>query len=310
VTSPGPSELAAERPRSSPAVWVLAVVLLSAAALLFVPLDNEYRAVWYGEATDACHVPLFFLLTLFLAQYLPRRWQILSACITAALAFGVEVVQPLVGRSASWRDLAYGVIGVSAATVWLQQSWRWPLRLVLIAVLVAWPAWRAGPAMFDATSAWRAFPELAASGSPFEQRRWYLQDARMSRAGRAVQFEFPPNEQSGSGAILFPVVRDWTAYETLDVTFEFEGEPLTFLISVRDGKKLPPELPRFDLWRRYPPGRHDVRIDLAELAKGGSFPPIELDRVQSLHLVAYSNRPQTVTVHRVALSGRKGRPAQ
>jgi len=310
VTSPGPSELAAERPRSSPAVWVLAVVLLAAALLLLIPLDDKYRALWYGEATDVCHVPLFLLLTLFLARYVRPRWQIAVFVLAAALACGAEIVQPLIGRSASWRDLIYGVLGIVAAAVWLQKPWRWPLRLLLIAVLLAWPAWRAGPAALDAAWAWSAFPELAISGSPFEQRRWYLQDARMSRAGRAVQFEFPPNEQSGSGAILFPVVRDWTAYETLDVTFEFEGEPLTFLISVRDGKKLPPELPRFDLWRRFPSGRHDVRIDLAELAKGGSFPPIELDRVQSLHLVAYSNRPQTVTVHRVALSGRKGRPAQ
>jgi hypothetical protein len=48
-----------------------------------------------------------------------------------------------------------------------------------------------------------------------------------------------------------------------------------------------------------------VRIDLNELAKGGTFPPIELDRVQSFHLVAYSDRPQTVTVHRIALAEKK-----
>jgi hypothetical protein len=104
------------------------------------------------------------------------------------------------------------------------------------------------------------------------------------------------------------VIRDWTAYKTLEVSFEFEGEPLLLLISVRDGKKLPPELPRFDLWRRYPPGQHDVRIDLNELARGGNFPPIELNRVQSLHLVAFSDRPRVVIVRHIALTDLKPAP--
>ena len=124
----------------------------------------------------------------------------------------------------------------------------------------------------------------------------------------ATRFYFPPNPSRGTSAILFPVIRDWTAYETLEVSFEFEGEPLLFLISVRDGKKLPPELPRYDLWRRYSPGKHDVQIDLNELARGGNFPPIELHRVQSLHLVAVSDRPQSIIVRRVALTGRKEPP--
>src|SRR5262249_20645618 len=151
-----------------------------------------------------------------------------------------------------------------------------------------------GPSLFDAAWAWRSFPEQGISGSPFERRRWYLHGTQMQRLEGAVEFHFEPHQNGGSSAILLPVVRDWTGYNTLEVSFEFDGPPLVFLISVRDGKKLPPELPRFDLWRRYPPGRHDVRIDLNELARGGSFPPIELDRVQSLHLVAYSDREYSV----------------
>jgi hypothetical protein len=300
MTTTAPS--ANGQPKAWPAIWKLTGALLIAAALLLAPLDNKYRALWYGEATDACHVPLFFLLTLFLARLVAARWRLAVILGAAALACGAELVQPLIGRSASWRDLAYGVIGVAAAAVWLQTAWRWPLRLVAIAVLLFWPAWRVGPALFDAAWAWRKFPELAISGSPCEARRWYLQGVRMERAGEAVRFHFEPNEDHGSGAILLPVVRDWTGYQTLEITFEFEGEPLKFLISVRDGKKLPPELPRYDLWRRYPPGRHEVRIDLNELARGDGFPPIELNRVQSLHLVAYSDRPQTVVVHEIRLS--------
>ena len=282
-----------------------AAVLLVAAGLLLVPMGNGYRALWYGEATDFCHVPLFFLLTWLLTRFLFPRRLLLSAAVAAAIACGAEVVQPFVGRSASWRDLLYGLLGIAAAAVWLQSQWRTSLRLLLIALLIVWPMWRAGPAALDAVWAWRAFPELAISSSPCEERRWYLQGTRMERLPGRTRFHFAANKEGGSGAILLPVVRDWTGYETLEVSFEFEGEPLVLLISVRDGKKVPPELPRFDLWRLYEPGRHDVRISLADLARGGNFPPIELDRVQSLHMVAYDSQPRSVTVHRISLAGLK-----
>ena len=285
------------------------MVLAAACGLLLVPLDNQYRALWYGEVTDACHLPLFGLLTLFLAGYGWPQRQLAMVISAAALACIAELAQPVMGRSASWRDLVYGLLGVGAAAVWLRTEWRWPLRLVVIATLLAWPIWRTGPSLFDAFWAWKTFPVLAISGSPCEGRRWYLQDVQMDRIeSGATRFYFPPNTTSGKSAILFPVIRDWTAYETLEVSFEFEGEPLLFLISVRDGKKLPPELPRYDLWRRYSPGKHDVQIDLNELAQGGNFPPIELHRVQSLHLVAFSDRPQSIIVRRIALTDRKEPP--
>lgn len=284
------------------------MVLAAAGGLLLMPLDNSYQARWYGEVLDAGHVPLFGLLALFLAGYVwpqKKAWMLILAVV---LACGAEFIQPLVGRSASWRDAAYGLLGVAAAAVWLRTDWSWMLRLAIVAGLLAWPGWRTGTYVLDALWAWQSFPELAISRSPWEERRWELQGVRMSKtASGAQRMQVSPNKSHGSSAVLYPVVRDWTAYETLDVSFEFEGEPLLFLISVRDGKKLPPELPRFDLWRRYPPGRHDVRIDLAELARGGDFPPIELNRVQSFHLVAYSDERQSITVHRIALADRRER---
>jgi hypothetical protein len=293
-------------PQSSRRLWILAVVLVAIAAILLVPLDNSYRARWYGEVLDAGHVPLFGLLALFLAGYVWPQRPGLMILFAVVLACGAEFVQPLMGRSASWRDAAYGLLGVAAAGVWLRTDWSWMLRLVIVTVLLAWPGWRAGTSTFDAWWAWQAFPELAISRSPFEEQRWELQGVQMAGTSNgAKRLQFSPDTSRGSSAVLYPVVRDWTAYETLEVSFAFEGEPLLFLISVRDGKKLPPELPRFDLWRRYPPGRHDVRIDLGELSRGGDFPPIELHRVQSFHLVAYSDRPQSIVVHRIALTDRK-----
>jgi hypothetical protein len=282
----------------------VAGLLALALVLLLSPLGNDYRALWFGETTDAGHVVLFALLTFGLA-WLIRPGQPLKAALAAAgLSLAAELVQPLVGRSGSWRDLAYGLLGIVIALVWLA-PWKWPLRVAATIVLAIWPAVNAGPLLIDAWWAWRSFPVLARFDGPFESRRWLLERAHLfaPRPGSAI-LEFEPSPR-GSGAILFPVVRDWRRYEALEVDFAFDGEPMEFLISVRDGKKLPPELPRFDLRRRYEPGTHHVRIDLAELARGGSFPPIDLSRVQSLHLVAYSDQAHVVELTRIELTGRK-----
>jgi hypothetical protein len=243
---------------------VSTVLLLITAALLLLPLDNDYRALWFGAAMDACHVPLFGLLTWCLGKYCWPDRQLAVIGFAAAIACCAEIIQPYVGRSASWRDLAYGLIGIAIATVWLRSSWSVVLRLALIAILLSWPAERTGPVLIDACWAWWSFPVLVGDQGTFEQRRWILQNVNMTRYHDAARLTFGANEH-GSSAILLPVIRDWTAYQTLDVNFAFEGDPLVLLISVRDGKRLPPELPRFDLWQRYLPGNHHVRIDLSEL---------------------------------------------
>ena len=278
-----------------------ALLVLATAALLFLPLGNGYRALWHSAALDAGHVALFGLLTFLGGKYCWPRHQIVVMILAATMACSAEIIQPLVGRSASWRDLAYGFIGIGIAMVWLRNSRPLWQRLAVSAILAAWPIERTAPLLLDAGWAWASFPMLAGDDSPWERRRWLLQNVKMTQEQSAVRLAFGPDKH-GSSAILLPVVRDWTDYQSLEVDFAFEGEPLLFLISVRDGKRLPPELPRFDLWRRYPPGRHHVRIDLSELERGGRFPPIDLQHIQSLHLVAYSEHLQVVDLHRIQLA--------
>jgi hypothetical protein len=283
------------------AVMRAALFLLGTAALLFVPISNDYRALWFSAFQDACHIPLFAMLTWALIRFCWPRSSLSVIGALAVTALAVELIQPLVGRSASALDLFFGLVGIACAAIWLARSWPLWWRVAWILILVTWPIVHTGPVMVDAAWAWWKFPLLAGDNSPWPARRWYLQGASIPNARPGMQLAFAANEH-GSGAILLPIMRDWRGFRTLEVDFEFEGEPLLLLISVRDGKQLPPELPRFDLWRRYPPGQHHVRIDLAELERGGSFPPIDLSRVQSLHLVAYSEHPREILLSRIRLA--------
>src|SRR5947209_2971532 len=104
---------------------------------------------------DACHVPLFAVLTWLLVKLCPPVWQLWIVAGAIGVACGAELVQPFVGRSASWRDLVYGLIGVALATVWLRMESRRLLRLSITALLIAWPVAQTGPVLIDAFQAWR-----------------------------------------------------------------------------------------------------------------------------------------------------------
>ena len=285
--------------------WRTIGVFAALGTLLLIPLPNDYRARWFGTATDLLHVPIFAALTWLLARFCWPRHLPTAIGLALAVAIGAELVQPIVGRSASWRDITLGVMGIGLTAAALQPRWPWACRAVVVAALGLTPLVYVSPVLIDAYRAWRTFPLLADFDAPFATRRWWLDGATLTPAGDIALVRYDANPEHGAAVVLFPVVRDWTGYERLEVEFSFEGEPLHLLISVRDGKRLPPELPRFDLHRRYPPGRHRVEIELADLARGGDFPPIELDRVQSLHLVAYDNAPRSIRLSPIRLSGKK-----
>lgn len=272
---------------------------------LLIPLPNDYRALWFGAAMDLVHVPLFALLTYALVRFCWPRQAAGVMVIALVIAGGAEIVQPLVGRSASWRDLAYGAVGIGMAAAAWQRRWPWALRLGLIAALAIWPIVQVTPVMIDAFRAWRQFPTIADFDSPYSLRRWLFKETRVRLDQGEAVAELAARPKTGAGMILIPVVRDWTGYERLVLDFSFDGEPMVFLVSVRDGKKLPPELPRFDLWRRYEPGQHHVEIELADLEKGGDFPPIELHKVLSLHLETFQDQPRQVRIGRIRLEGLK-----
>lgn len=63
-----------------------------------------------------------------------------------------------------------------------------------------------------------------------------------------------------------------------------------------------PPVRRFDWEQQYLAGRHDVAIDLQDLAAGNSFAPLDLTRVQSSHLVvAPGAESRALLLHRLYL---------
>ncbi len=301
------------RPAVSRLFLALALIF-SAAAILLVPLPNEYRAAWTTALMDLAHLPLFALLTFGFWRWLRcRLWQ--AFAVGSAISIAVEFCQPLISRTASVFDAVWGILGCALAALFILASGR-PMsrkRIAITAVaavaLVAWPLVQTVPIVLDAYRAYRSFPVLCEFQTDLEVGRWQVAMASLDRVKYdrtserwAGKVRFFPCNSGESSLVLFPVVADWTGYRRFCCELSVKGEPISLLVSIRDGEKVSKPLRRFDLLQRYEAGWHRISIDLDELARGGTFAPVHTSKVQSIHLVSYDrSETKTVYIHRVYL---------
>lgn len=279
-----------------------AAILALLGVLLLVPVPVDNPAIWAGEASDFLHVPIFAALTYLLARFCFPRQRAVVLIAAACLAVGAEAIQPFFTRSASWRDAIYGLLGVGIAAALLVKSLPPLARMAVILALAAVPLWRTGPTVIDAFHGWLAFPTIASFDGLFATRRWHLRNAQMQSLGDHARLSTRGNMAEGSGGVLIPLVRDWSAYRRLEFDINLAGPPVLFLVSIRTGGKRPQEQAHYDLVERYPPGRHHISIDLPAMQPVGNDIPLELDRIQSLLLIAFDEEPRTVEVSSIRLA--------
>ncbi len=278
----------------------LGLFLLTAGFLL--PLPNAYRANWLSCLIDALHAPAFALITISLRLLFGR-----SLFPTVLLAGGValltEVVQAGVGRSMSLEDLAYDGLGVTAAfsILWPMDSERRAARcrnVIVAMILLVTPLGLVAPVLIDASLATVQFPVLADFSSRWETKRWYNSGVRMRRVlvdgNWRGEVNHPASADSG-GAILFPVIRDWSAYERLWCEFSFTGPPMDILISVRDAGG------RVDICREYSSGTHRIVLNLRDPVSAGHSCNLDLTRIQSFHFALDASSDKSAVIHFVLL---------
>lgn len=195
-----------------------ALTLLLAALLL--PLPHEWSAGWRSELLNRMHVPLFALLGILL----PAR----KAWITLLIAGAVELVQPWVGRSASWADFGWGVLGAVTALIWHAKSLPW--RLIALVTAIAPPAtWWVQIAKAQ-SEAQTQFPVLMNGPASL---LWVLSPgAEHSEAGLTLR---------GNSSVRVEVSnRDWNAFQALELEATLDAaRPLELGIRLDIGAGLP-----------------------------------------------------------------------
>jgi hypothetical protein len=294
--------------------WLEVIVLVLLFTALFLPIPGRFRAPWTSCMQDLAHVPLFAGLAWTVARVSGGRI-IAAAVLSLAVAVLAELLQMLVGRSASLADLARGICGIAIYVGWdlagkHSTGWRRNVaRLTSLVVGMALPLAAAWPMLTDSIYSWRQFPVLADFSSPWQDRRWFTQGCRLTcRPGTAETdgvgiLRFEPAGQAECSAILFPIRRDWSAWRSANIKFTVAGGPLPITFSVRDGRRVTPPRRRFDRCDIFQNGRHQVSIDLAEISRGtGEVAPVRVDAVESLHLIVDAQGAgRDIHLHRVWL---------
>lgn len=220
-----------------------ALTLLLAALLL--PLPHEWSAGWRSEFLNRLHVPLLALFGILL----PSR----QAWITFLAAGAAELVQPWFGRSASWADFGWGVLGAMTSLIWHAKSLPW--RLITLAAAIAPPAiWWVQIAMAQ-SEAQAQFPLLMNGPASL---LWVLSPgAEHSECGLTLH---------GNSSVRVEVPNpDWNAFQALEIEATLDdARPLELGIRLDIGAGMPN---RVQAATTLQPGPNHLRVPWPENAR-------------------------------------------
>jgi hypothetical protein len=117
------------------------------------------------------------------------------------------------------------------------------------------------------------------------------------------RLELLPGPAEYPGAVLQPVVRDFTGFHRLCWFFSTEGR-VRVVFSVRSGRDEVSLSNHYQFARIFDAGEHRVEVDLAAIALQAQPGPLDLSNI--IHVQVFSVRPQstvTIYVKRIWLEG-------
>ena len=284
--------------------WIL---LLAGGLLLsaFIPMRITNNAALWIALSNASHFPLFLLIGILvflgLARFGMRPFgryvSTLLICLVTAVA--IELLQPLLLRTASWTDLINGTLGLVSAIlgIFVWRRFGMPTRLLHLALSLAVFAVLLRPAWIEWRSIdWRTrnFPLLANFEDPDERRLWHAQgDVRFA----PTTIDFSGDWASSGDAAL--VVRggggrwvgvryhagdiDWSGFQVLAWEMHNPGEPFKLTVRIDDARSNDSRN-RFRRNFSIETGRNEIRIPIGEIRSGPKDRSLEMSTIRRLIL--------------------------
>ncbi len=263
---------------------LIVIAALGAIALAFVPLDFKSGHI-SKDLVDFAHFPLLLLITFAVFVSIERlpvghRWHLAIAAGTAiAIAFAIELIQPMFARSASRLDIRLGLLGVFAACAAIE-IWRGPprtwLRMVYVLAMLAALALALRPIYHT----WRAgvrerrlgphFPLFADFEHDHEISRWRIHGTKerrgtikvvadkASRGSRSLRVNTPGHSWNSLGHSVRH--RGWTTGKEFAFDLHVTDNLSKVQLQLQDGSER-----RFRKWLAVKPGWNTLRIPLTDI---------------------------------------------
>jgi len=261
----------------------LAFVLLLFSLLAFVPFGSSGNPVVVAKTMDVGHVFAFILLSglFYLALESYGKWRALfiSAVVSVLLMVVVELIQPFVGRTASFADVQMGLLGVflalSGMLVWRSQV-RGLLKVTYLLLFVLTLVWVVQPAWSEWRAFWlrdQQFPVLGGYESGLEKKLWKahgkgttisFSDKHVVEGVNSLRIETIGH--TWSGVRYAAGDQDWRGYQFLKIELYNAGAPFMLNIRIDDGVHNSPGYgDRYDGQYRLEAGDNTLMISLAEV---------------------------------------------
>jgi hypothetical protein len=320
--------------------WVIValyILLFVFGAVIKFP-DSAYRGLIL-TTFNFLHYPAFFILYLLITHSLRfshkiGHWGPLIASITIAIS--LELVQPLVARSATWTDALISSAGAFTAfwlarlsNQWQQKQHRerqhrflvelsvFTLSLVLICIYLLKPVYSAS---YILTVKHKAFPQLSTHQPPLSFLNWFplpqgtANTAKLSSqpcpktgappapdATHCVTVTPIANAWSGAGQVLG--FDGWHDYHSLELEILANGE-FFLILRIDDQASNASYGDRFNKEIRLVDGFNQISIPLTTLQNlPKRTKPLDLNNIRKLYLfIAPSKQPSTFYIRRIFLA--------
>ncbi len=275
--------------------WLLMALVLGG---MFVPMPGASREI--GAISDLAHAPIFGFFTLIILRGLRSRWpgspfrlSLVAWALAVALGAAIEILQGLIGRSASWHDILADASGAGAFLTWAStpNAASRGVRIGLYsaaAILVAVPSAPPLLVLTDVAMQVRDGPRLASFESPLELSRWEFQDSRHSRStSHATEGRWSLRLDMGRGdfpgATLEWPVHDWAGYHDLEFdTYLESGSGLDLVVKIEDSRYDGRYEDRYHRTVPLTPGPNRTRIALSEVERVPDGRRLDLGRIRRL----------------------------
>ncbi len=293
---------------------------LVCAVLLFVggPGPDSLRSVRHAWVSG--HLVCFALwgyLYLSWRGNLPIRRLLIEVVLLSFVVGGMtEILQSLVGREPSWRDVFNDVLGGLLAVFFFAPGRHQlvaqlrKLTQLLLLLVVVWSLVPFSRALVDDIISRHQFPLLSGFETPFEQTRWggksrrYRDEEIVYRGQQALRVELVAGWYPGVFLNFFP--SDWRGYTALQMHVHHPlPEPLELHLRIhdqhhRDFDNAHPD--RYNLALLLEPGWNRIRVMLADVVNAPRERELDLRRVAGVGLFAVSlEDPQVISIDEVRL---------
>ncbi len=267
-----------------------ALILLAPTCLvlLMLPLPASAEGSLTHAFFNTLHFPLFAGIYFLLVAVL-RRGLLVPLAAGIALSLVGEWIQPRFGRTASWLDFGYSVLGMLFVLAGLKAFRGYARRLRwagAAAGLLAMGLLPLAGLAADRYLIGQRFPVLADFSLPWEALRLQGRGAELERVPgeggghRLAVRRSDPNEQF-VGLTLLRMPSDWSSARELIIEIENpQSRPVSAEVRIDDSRDVQPSYAeRFQQSFRLEPGRTNLRMDARTFGLTSGGAPLDLERI-------------------------------